>query len=382
MSMVSTDSSINNTIVVPGRIEKMLHASDVQINGCRPWDIQVHDNHLFRRVLRYGSLGLGEAYMDGWWDAPELDQFLTRILTHRVEASLKPWNLTLLNWYSRFLNMQSFALSKRVAENHYDLSNEFYSKMLDPKWMQYTCAYYAKAENLDDAQEAKLDQICKKLQLQPGEKVLELGCGFGGFAKFAAERYGVSVSGYNISKEQVKWAREWTKDLPVEIHLADYRTATGTFDKVVSIGLCEHVGYKHYRTLMSVAHRSLKNHGLFLLHCIGGNVSAVCTDPWFEKYIFPGSVMPSAKQISNAFQGLFVMEDWHNFGIDYDRTCYDWFLNFDRNWDSFKDEYGERFYKMWKYYLMLCCAGFRSRKNQNWEVVLSKNGVAGGYRRN
>jgi len=354
------------------KITSYLQRADIEINGTRSWDIQIHDQRVFEAVLKRGSLGLGDAYVDGWWDSPSLDTFFAHLLAAELETEVNPLNLILLRARARILNLQDHIRSRQVVEEHYDLSNEFYSKMLDKNWMQYTCAYYDRVETLDQAQEQKLDQICQKLELKTGEKVLELGCGFGGLAKFATERYGVQFECYNISKEQIAWARNWTKDLPVEIHEKDYRLANGTFDKVVSIGLCEHVGYKNYRNLMQVAHRCLKDNGLFLLHMIGGNISGVSTDPWLEKYIFPGSVMPSIEQLSRAFQGLFVMEDWHNFGLDYDRTCMAWFENFDRNWSQFKDQYGERFYLMWKYYLLLCAGSFRSRKNQNWEIVLSK----------
>lgn len=360
-------------------IEDLFSQVGVTINGPNEWDIQVYDERLFERLLREGSLGLGESYMDGWWDAKSIDNLTYRILRWERDGVVQPFSTKLLILKCRLFNYQTKLLARRVAVEHYDLSNFLYSKMLDP-WMQYTCAYWRNADDLDKAQEDKLDQICRKLELKRGEKLLDLGCGFGGLAKFAAEHYGCSVTGYNISKEQVAWARGWTKDLPVEIIERDYREAKGTFDKAVAVGLCEHVGYKNYRTLMQVVHRCLKSEGVFLLHCIGGNVSRVTTDPWLEKYIFPGSVMPSPAQITKSFESYFVMEDWHNFSVDYDKTLMGWYKNFQNNWEELKAAgYDERFYRMWKYYLLLCAGSFRARKNQNWEVVLSKRGVEGGY---
>ena len=355
-------------------------SAGIILNGTRPIDARVLDKRFYPRVLAGGSLALGESYVDGWWEVDSLDEFIAQIVRHGADAAVVPISTKVQILKSRILNMQDRIRCVRVVKDHYDLSNQLYSKMLDP-WMQYTCAYYANADNLNLAQEHKLEQICNKLQLKASDKVLELGCGFGGLAKYMAERRGCSVTGYNISKEQASWARNWTKDLPVEIREEDYRNARGSYDKVVAVGLCEHVGYKNYRTLLEVAHRSLKPGGIFLLHTIGGNAARVTTDPWLEKYIFPGSVMPSASQLALAFENLFVMEDWHNFGEDYDRTLMDWYRNFDHNWSDIKAlGYDDRFFRLWKYYLLMCAGSFRARKNQNWEVVLSKGGTPDGGR--
>jgi cyclopropane-fatty-acyl-phospholipid synthase len=280
---------------------------------------------------------------------------------------------------AKFINLQNKRLSQRVAEEHYDLGNELYEKMLD-KRMQYTCAYWKNAQNLDEAQEHKLDLICKKLQLKSSDRVLELGCGFGGFAKFAAENYGCHVTGYNISKQQVAWGREKAKGLPVEIHLQDYREARGQYDKVVAIGLFEHIGPKNYRNFFKLVHRTLKDDGLALVHTIARSRSYLTADPWLNKYIFPGSLIPGPSQMADGFDGLLTMEDWHNFGPDYDKTLMAWWENFNNNWDSLKSgKYNDRFYRMWKYYLLVCAGSFRSRKNQLWQIVFSKDGIPGGY---
>lgn len=365
-------------------VESFLSTIGSAIDGDSKTDIHILDPRFFARVVNQGSLGLGESYMDGWWDVESLDKFIYNIIRAEQDSKIVPLSTKWLILKSKLFNYQTQILAKRVAQEHYDLSNFLYSRMLDP-WMQYTCGYWRGAKDLNQAQEHKLDQICKKLDLKPGDRLLELGCGFGGLAKFAAENYGCRVTGYNISKEQVAWARNWTKGLEVEIVEQDFRQAQchanrGAFDKAVAVGLFEHVGYKNYRTLMKVMHSCLKDSGLVLLHCIGGNQPRVTTDPWLEKYIFPGSVMPSASQMASAFEGLFVMEDWHNFSVDYDLTLVAWFQNFDSHWDEIKSRgYDDRFYRMWKYYLLLCAATFRARKNQNWEVVLSKRGVESGY---
>lgn len=360
------------------KLEKLFALADVRVNGDRPWDITVHNEDFFDRVMGHGSMGLGESYMDGWWDADVLDEFFAHVLGADLDKKVRTPEIILTAVKARLFNQQNKSRSKRVAEQHYDLGNEFYRHMLDER-MQYTCAYWKDASNLADAQTAKLDLVCRKLGLQPGERVLELGCGWGGFANYAAENYGVEVTAYNISKEQVAWARDINKHLPVDIRHTDYREAEGEYDKIASIGLMEHVGYKNYATLMETADRCLKPGGLFLLHTIGSNTTKHCTDPWINTYIFPGGMLPSAHQITGAYEGHFVMEDWHNFGPDYDKTLMAWFHNFEASWEKFREERGDRFYRMWKYYLLSCAGSFRARAIQLWQVVLSKGGVPGGY---
>ena len=275
--------------------------------------------------------------------------------------------------------MQSKSRSKEVAEKHYNLSSDLYMSFLDP-YNQYTCGYFKDTDDLNKAQEQKLDLICKKLRLSSKDRVLDIGCGWGGFAKFAAERYGCHVTGITISDEQIKYTEKFCKGLPVTIVKSDYRDFKGKFDKVLVCGMIEHVGYKNYGTIMKMVHRCLKDDGLFLLHTVGSNTSVRFIDPWMAKYIFPNSMLPSIRQIAGAIEGLFIVEDLHNFGAYYYKTLMGWFKNFNKNWDKIKAKYDERFYRMWTYYL-LCCAGtFRSRKNQLWQIVFSKNGIKNGYK--
>lgn len=361
-------------------LRTLLEDADVRLGGDRAWDIRSFDPSIADRLLAQGTLGFGDAYVDGLWECDALDQFFDRVLQARLETRIKPnFQLLVRIAKAKLLNMQSRARSLQVAEIHYNLGNDFYEAMLDP-WMQYTCAYYGSgATTLEEAQEAKLDLVCRKLDIQPGDRVLELGCGWGGFARWAASRRGADVVAYNISTEQVSWARERGEGLPVDIRLADYRDAEGEFDKVVSIGMCEHVGPKNYRTLMETAHRCLKPGGLFLLHTIGGNREVPSIDAWIDAHIFPGAVLPSPMGLARAFDGLFVLEDWHNFGPDYDRTLMAWHERFEAAWPRFESRYGEAFRRMWRYYLLMCAGTFRSRKNQLWQLVLSKGGAPGGW---
>lgn len=360
-------------------IESLLEGTGIKINGVNPCDIQVRDERFYKRVLAYNSLGLGESYMDGWWDSESLDGFFCKILSAGIENKAGNWRIIPYLLKGIIINAGRKSRAFNIGERHYDVGNGLYKNMLD-KRMVYTCGYWKEAKDLDEAQEAKLDLVCRKLNLKEGQKVLDIGCGWGSFAKYAAEKYGASVVGITVSKKQAGLGREMCKGLPVEIRLQDYRDSTGQFDHIVSLGMFEHVGYKNYRTYMKIVNRCLKDNGLFLLHTIGGNKSDVATDPWIDKYIFPDSILPSIKQISASLENLFVVEDLHNFGSDYDKTLMAWYSNFEDSWDNIKSSYDERFYRMWKYYLLSCAGSFRARKNQLWQIVLSKKGTLGGYR--
>jgi cyclopropane-fatty-acyl-phospholipid synthase len=357
-------------------IESLLKEAGVEINGNKPHDVIVHNYNFYDRVLGQGSLGLGESYMDGWWDCEKLDDFFNHVLRARLEAKIRNWKIIPYLAKAAILNAGNYKRAFRIGEEHYDIGNHLYQLMLD-KRMVYTCGYWENAKTLDEAQENKLDLICRKIQLKPGMRVLDIGCGWGSFAKFAAEKYGVSVVGVTVSKEQAELGKTLCKGLPVDIQLKDYRDIEGEFDAVVSVGMFEHVGYKNYKTYMKKVYSVLKDDGYFLLHTIGGNTSALATDPWIDKYIFPGGMIPSVKQIGRSAEDLFVMEDWHNFGTDYDKTLMQWFDNFDTNWDKIKVDYNDRFYRMWKYYLLASAGSFRSRKNQLWQIVFSKHPSCG-----
>lgn len=362
-------------------VKNRLSHADVAVEGNRSWDLQVKDDRFFQQVCTHGSLGLGESYMNGWFDSPQLDESISRIVQAHLADSPNPtWRVVMATLGARLLNRQSKRRALEVGRRHYDLSNDLFKCMLD-KRMTYSCAYWKDAKNLDEAQEAKLDLVCRKMYLKPGMKVLDIGCGWGSFSKFAAEKYGVHVTGITISREQLVLAKELCKGLPVELRFQDYRDVNEVFDRVVSIGQMEHVGTKNYKNYMRIVHRSLKDDGMFLLHTIGNNQSTNRTDPWINKYIFPNGVIPSGAQLARAAEGQFVMEDWHNFGPDYDKTLLAWHHNFEKHWDELKrnKNYDDRFYRMWKYYLLSCAGAFRARSLQLWQIVYSKKGVPGGY---
>ena len=366
----------------PAILRELAAQGGVRFNGDEAWDIQVCDERVYSRILSHGSLGFGEAYMDGMWECTRLDELFHRLLAADIDEKLGGWaRVRLLGEVVRHLlfNLQSSERAYQVGEQHYDIGNDVFEAMLDPS-MSYSCAYWEKADDLAEAQRHKLDMICRKLELKPGDRLLEIGCGWGGLAHFAATYYGVEVFGVTVSKEQQKLARERCSGLPVTIELMDYRKIEGQFDKIVSVGMFEHVGPKNYQTYFEVAQRALKDNGLFLLHTIGNYITSRKTDAWIDRYIFPNGKLPSAREIADAIEHRFVIEDWHNFGQDYDRTLMAWWDRFDQAWPRLQDKYDARFYRMWKYYLMSCAGFFRSRQGQLWQVVLSKRQRGETYR--
>lgn len=358
-----------------GRAEALLARADIQVGGSRPWDITVHRQDFYSRAFREGSLGLGESYMDGWWDSVALDQFFDHLFRAHLDHSVLPaWGAIRLYLQSLLTNPQTKSRSFKVGEDHYDRGNDLFEAMLDRR-MVYTCGKWDAAQDLDAAQEAKLDFVCRSIGARPRMKILDIGCGWGSFAKYAAEKYCSHVTGVTISREQARLAEKRCSGLPVEIRLQDYRDLQGPwqgkFDCVVSLGMFEHVGCKNYRTFMDVVRGGLAGCGRFYLSCIGNNASVRVTDPWIEKYIFPNSMLPSLKQIGAAAEGMFVMDDLQNWGLYYDRTLMAWYANFKRHWNELRALYDERFFRMWTFYLLASAGSFRSRRLQAWQMLFS-----------
>ncbi len=368
-----------NPTALRERAERLLALADIRINGPAPTDPVIQDERTYARAFAHGSLGFGEAYMDGWWDVQDLAGMLTRILRAQLDEHLHTLDAMVSHLRARWLNRQRGRRAWEIGKRHYDTGNALFEAMLG-KHLVYSCGYWANADNLDDAQEAKLDLVCRKLQLRPGMRVLDIGCGWGEALKFAAERYGVSGVGVTISRQQAAWAQQHCRGLPIEIRLQDYREVDETFDAVLSIGMFEHVGARNYRTYFKTVRRVLKPDGLSVLHSIGNNEAPSKPDPWIEKYIFPNSMIPAASQVATALEGLFVVEDWHNFGADYDRTLCAWKANFDAAWHRLRGQFDERFRRMWHFYLCASAAVFRARRDQLWQLTLSPHGVPGGYR--
>ena len=366
----------------PAILQELADRAGIRFNGDAAADIQVHDPQAYSRILRSGSLGFGEAYVDGQWDCESIDVLFHRLLTTDIDrrlGGLARLRLVGEALKAQLFNFQSHARAFQVGEQHYDIGNDVFEAMLDPN-MSYSCAYWECAVNLADAQLHKLDMICQKLQLQPGETLLEIGCGWGGLAKHAARHYGVKVTGITVSREQQRLAQKTCEGLPVDIELIDYRDLTGQYDKIVSVGMFEHVGPKNYAVYFDTAKRLLKADGLFLLHTIGIHKTSPHAEPWIHKYIFRNGKLPSAEEIASALNDRFLIEDWHNFGQDYDRTLMAWWKNFDAAWPTLRQRYSPAFRRQWKYYLQSCAGIFRARRGQLWQLVLSKRERQSTYR--
>jgi cyclopropane-fatty-acyl-phospholipid synthase len=354
-------------------VRKLLESADIRVGGDRSHDIRVHAPAFYTRALRDGRLGVGESYMDGEWDAIALDQFIARLLEARINERVQDWRTMLYVAAARATNLQNASRVFRAGEVHYDIGNDLYRAMLGES-LSYTCAYWTGATTLDQAQRAKFDLICRKARLEPGMKVLELGCGWGSFARFAAEHYGVQVMGYTISKEQILLGKELCKGLPVDFRLEDYRHAKGSYDRVISIGMMEHVGHKNHRAYFETVDRCLKPAGIAFVHTIGSNVSETLIDSFFHKYLFPSALIPSLAQLARAMEGLFLPEDVHNIGPHYDPTLMAWHRNFEAAWPELSARYDERFHRLWRFYLLSSAGSFRARFTQLYQIVLTRPG--------
>ena len=283
------------------------------------------------------------------------------------------------------MNLQSVRRALQVAEHHYDLGNALYERVLGES-MGYSSAYYRDgAADLTAAQYAKFDVICRKLGLTKGMKVLEIGCGWGTFAAYTSRTYGVEVLGVTVSKEQLAYAKERCAGLPVSFYFGDYRTLPkeleGTFDRAVSIEMIEAVGARNLGAYMDVARRMLTSTGEFLIRAIVGNG---VPDVWLSTRIFPNGVLPSLRQLAASAEGRFRLASYESFGGDYDKTLMAWDERFRAAWPEIRALtspggtalYDERFYRMWRYYLLVCAGAFRVRKIDVAHLVLSKVGIA------
>lgn len=361
-------------------IHDMLKLADIKVGGSRPQDIIVHDERFYARAIKGHTLGVGESYMDGWWDAPQLDVTMAHIIAADLQNKVKLRPALILAGIDASLrNRQTVKLARKNAEHHYNIGNDLYAAMLG-RSMVYSCGYWEGTKSLDKAQEQKLDLICRKLGLKKGMTVLEIGCGWGSFLAHAAEKYGIIGVGVTPASEQVKLARKHVKGLDVTIQQKDYRDIKGSFDRIVSIGMFEHVGHKNYKAFFTECNKHLKPGGMMLHHMIGGNVDSIGTDPWIQKYIFPNGVIPSLSQISKAIENQFVIEDIHNFGPDYDKTLMAWYKNFNNAYSKLSEHYDERFKRMWNFYLLMCAAGFRQRDLQLWQIVMRRPGANATYK--
>lgn len=354
-------------------IEEMVRQADIVLGK----DIVVHDPSMWVDWADRGILAIGESYMEKKWDSPHVDQVMAKLAAMPSETKRKlfsSWKTRLLLSIAILFNQQRREKELEVAEKHYDLGNEFFRSWLD-KNMQYSCGYWKNVSTLDEAQLAKMRMIGKKLQLKPGMTVLDIGCGWGGLARFLIKEYGVKVTGINISKEQIQWCRSISiaEGLQESFHSLNqsYRDLEGKWDRIVACGMLEHVGPKNYHEFFDICKRCLADDGIMLLQTIGANISKkVLNDRWLTRYIFPHGTLPSIAQIAKASEKKLIIEDLRNFGPDYDKTLMAWHSTFMKVKDDL--QMSEMFIRMWEFYLLYCASGFRERKSQLWQFVFTK----------
>jgi len=361
------------------KLESIFEDAEIQIGGCRAWDVRIKNPQVYPRAILQGNLGLGETYMNGWWECDALDEFFFRLLRSRADRKVHPPGQFAGDLIGRIINMQSGSQAFTVGKRHYDTGNDLFEAMLDRR-MIYSCGYWQNTSDLNEAQELKLRLVFDKLMMRPGMKLLDIGCGWGGAAKFAAEEYGAEVTAITVSGKQAAFARERCRHLPVTVKLMDYRAIEGRYDRIYSIGMFEHVGYKNYRIYFTTVKRCMNPGGISLLHTIGGNEPCTNVDPWICRYIFPNSMIPSASQITRAAEGLFILEDWHSFAFDYYLTLKAWYRNVEKAWTSLSLHYPESFHRMWRYYLLSCAGAFKARFLQLWQILFSVEGITGCHR--
>ena len=359
--------------------QNLLAKADIKLNGSRPWDITINDEKAFDRLLKDGTLGAGESYMDGQWDCQAIDEMIARVIKAKIDTQLTAKDIIslALKKAGQKFNFQSIERTKKDVPFHYDIGNDLFEKMLD-KYMTYTCGYWKNADNLDEAQQKKMELICRKLGLKPGMRILDIGCGWGSFMKYATEHYQVNCDGITLSKEQVNLGKQRCRGLPIRFFLQDYREyqSNSPYDRIVSVGMFEHCGPNNYKKFFQCANALLADNGIFLLHTIGGQHSDKPGDPWIQKYIFPNGTIPSLAQIDTALADYFVIEDLHNIGPHYDKTLLAWYKNFNDAWPALSEKYGNKFYRMWRYYLLQCAGAFRARHINVWQLALTKIGTS------
>lgn len=355
--------------------KNLLQKADIQIEGIRPWDIRIRHPDFFKRIMLQGLLGLGESYMDGWWECDRLDIFIYKFLANKLDDAV-PENFSdiLMILSEKIFNRKSDDCDSRVLVKKYDIGYDVFTHMLDP-YMQYSCGYWRNGATLAEAQEAKLKMICEKLQLAPGMRVLDIGCGWGGTAEYIARHYDVYVEGITNSTEEQKVAQSRCQGLDITIMLEDYQDLSDDkFDRVIALGTLEYIELKNYSDFFKAVARSLKPDGLFLLHSTGSTQLVNHVGPWLNKYIFPNGCLPSGQQLVQSIEPYFVIEDWDNLGTDYDKTLMSWSEKINESWPVLSMNHSPKFKRMLDYYLCSGAGFFRAGRIQLRQILFCMGG--------
>lgn len=345
--------------------------------GSAQFTLQLNDPKALYQLVSNPNLAFGDLYSSGRLvidgDLPDLMTLLYRSV-HQARSRWPKWLEAL--WRNHAPRSTEMNEARENIHHHYDLGNDFYKLWLDQAEMQYTCAYFEQSDlTLEQAQLAKLEHICRKLRLRPGQTVVEAGCGWGGLARYMARHYGVKVHAYNISAEQIRYAREEAirqgLDHLIDYIEDDYRNIRGQYDAFVSVGMLEHVGRENYSGMAAVIQRSLAPNGVALLHSIGRN-QPMLMNAWIEKRIFPGAYPPSIGEFMSLCEsGDFSVQDVENLRLHYARTLEDWMVRFEENQHTVADMYDEHFARAWHMYLAGSMAAFRAGSLQLFQVVFT-----------
>jgi cyclopropane-fatty-acyl-phospholipid synthase len=359
------------------------------IQGARPGPkvvLRLHDRALPRQLVLNAKLRFGEAYTDGRLTVEEgslreVMEIMCRGLAVLEDTPGHQRRTKLVRWARHILSYNPIHLSRRNVAHHYDLSDTLYDLFLD-KDRQYSCAYFTSDnQSLEIAQENKKLHLASKLLLQPGQTVLDIGSGWGGLALYLNDLTGADVTGITLSSEQHKVSQERARRAgvadSVRFHLRDYRDEAGTYDRIVSVGMFEHVGAPHYRAFFAKAKKLLAEDGVMLLHSIGRMEPPSVTGPWIRKYIFPGGYVPAMSEVLKAVEeaGLWVT-DIEILRLHYAKTLREWHRRFEANRDRIRQLYDERFCRMWEFYLVGSEMSFRYLKQMVFQMQLAKRNDA------
>ena len=355
-------------------VRKLFSSAGVTINGDNPWDIEVNDDRFYRDVLFRGSLGLGESYLREYWRAADLEELFFRLTSSNLEQISKRLPTQLVNSsVSRLSNRQTPSRALSNAEHHYNLGNDLFFEFLG-RYKNYSCGYFRDTDSLDEAQLAKMRRLCDLLELEEGDTLLDVGGGWGEFARFAAENRGCHVTSVNISDSQIRHAREYCRDANVDVVRSDYRDLRGRFSKIAVIAMFTHVGPKNYRQFMQTMHRLLQAGGRMVMETVGALTATERCEPWTDKYIFPGGIIPSPQQIESACAGLFRLRIVEEFGADYVITLRHWHRNFMAAWPRLSQRYSETTRRMFEYYLLSVAGAFRSSDLLHYHLEFDRIG--------
>jgi len=353
-------------------VEQVFEGAGVRCNGSRLFDPQILDDRFYTACATRGTLGFGESYVANWWACDDLEELAYRLTVSRINQVGRFAPLLAMSYLVSLLrNNQTLERSRRVADRHYNIGNDLFFSFLG-RYRNYSCALFEGTESLDAAQKAKMERICELLELSERDHLLDVGGGWGHLARHAALQHGCTVTSINIADEQITYAREMCAGLPVDVRKCDYRQLTGRYTKAAVVAMFTHVGSKNHRTFFECIHRCLPEGSRLVMETVGSSHSNVTLEPWTERHIFPGGVVPSLRQIDHAASGLFVRGYTREFGSHYVLTLRAWYDNLMAAWPELSTRYSESTLRTFEYFFLTVAGTFRAGRLKHWHLVMSK----------